>query len=169
LLDDGHVQLTATVRDVTYMPAADASVQVHILGANGVDSGIAMTPLPNTPGTFQAEWTAGTPGSYVAEVVADRGSEELGREHIAFRRMDRIAENYHNGQNRDLLEKLSSETGGHYWTQSSVGRLPTDITYSEAGISVRDTKELWDMPIVILVLLSLLSAEWLLRRKWGIV
>jgi uncharacterized membrane protein len=169
LLDDGHVQLTATVRDVTYMPAADASVQVHILGANGVDSGIAMTPLPNTPGTFQAEWTAGTPGSYVAEVVADRGSEELGREHIAFRRMDRIAENYHNGQNRDLLEKLSSETGGHYWTQSSVGRLPTDITYSEAGISVRDTKELWDMPIVFLVLLSLLSAEWLLRRKWGIV
>ena len=38
-----------------------------------------------------------------------------------------------------------------------------------AGISVRDTKELWDMPIVFLVLLGLMSTDWLLRRKWGVV
>jgi hypothetical protein len=34
---------------------------------------------------------------------------------------------------------------------------------------VRDTKELWDMPIVFLLLLALISADWLLRRKWGVV
>ena len=47
--------------------------------------------------------------------------------------------------------------------------LPNDISYSEAGISVRSTKELWDMPIVFLLLLGLPIAEWLLRRKWGVV
>jgi hypothetical protein len=47
--------------------------------------------------------------------------------------------------------------------------LPGEISYSEAGITVRDTKELWNMPIVFLLLLLLPSMEWLLRRKWGVV
>jgi hypothetical protein len=53
--------------------------------------------------------------------------------------------------------------------QDELERLPKEISYSEAGISVRDTKELWDMPAVFLVLLGLMSADWLLRRKWGVV
>ena len=80
-----------------------------------------------------------------------------------------MAENFHTEQNRELLERLSDETGGRYWKPSELDRLPKEISYSEAGISVRDTKELWNMPIVFLVLLGLMSGEWLLRRKWGIV
>ena len=35
LLDDGHVQFTADVRDKNYLPAADAHVEAHILGPGG--------------------------------------------------------------------------------------------------------------------------------------
>ena len=52
---------------------------------------------------------------------------------------------------------------------SELKSLPRDISYSEAGISVRSTKELWDMPIVFLLLLGLPIAGWLLRRKWGVI
>ena len=51
-------------------------------------------------------------GSYVAEVTATRDQQELGRDVITFRREDGVAENFHLEQNRDLLEKLSSQTGG---------------------------------------------------------
>jgi hypothetical protein len=130
---------------------------------------VDLTPVPNTPGTFAMDWTAETPGSYVAEVTANRGAAELGKDVIAFRREDGVAENFHTEQNRELLEKLSHETGGRYWAQNDLGRLAKEISYSEAGISVRDTKELWDMPVVFLLLLGLISADWLLRRKWGVV
>ena len=66
-------------------------------------------------------------------------------------------------------KKLSAQTGGRYWKPDELKQLPSEISYSEAGISVRDTKELWNMPIVFLVLLALAATEWLLRRKWGIV
>ena len=33
----------------------------------------------------------------------------------------------------------------------------------------RETKELWNLPLVFLVLLLLCFSEWWLRRKWGIV
>jgi len=68
-----------------------------------------------------------------------------------------------------LLEQLSAQTGGRYWGPSELKDLPRDISYSEAGISVRTTNELWNMPIVFLLLVGLLIAEWLLRRKWGVV
>jgi hypothetical protein len=88
---------------------------------------------------------------------------------LTFARMDGVAENFHTGQNRELLEKLSSQTGGRYWRPQDVSKLPNEISYSEAGITVRDTKDLWDMPAVFLLILLLRSSEWLLRRTWGVV
>ncbi len=169
LLDDGRVRFSADVRDKNFLPAADAHVEAHILGPGGSAAQIEMTPDPNSPGTFHAEWTADQAGSYLTEVVATRDKDELGRDVLTFARMDGVAENFHTGQNRGLLEKLSAETGGRYWTPQDISKLPGEISYSEAGITVRDTKELWNMPIVFLLLLLLPSTEWLLRRKWGVV
>jgi uncharacterized membrane protein len=169
LMDEGHVQMTVVARDNEFSPAGDAQVTAHMIGPNGESSVVDLTPVPNTPGTYSLDWTADKPGSYVAEVTAERGKVELGKDVISFRREDGVAENFHTEQNRELLEKLSNETGGRYWEQGDLDRLSKEISYSEAGISVRDTKELWDMPAVFLVLLGLMSADWLLRRKWGVV
>jgi hypothetical protein len=157
------------VRDKNYLPAADAHVEAHILGPGGTAVQIEMTPDPNTPGTFHADWSADQPGSYLTEVTAGRANEEVGRDVLTFARMDGVAENFHTEQNRELLEKLSSQTGGRYWKPQELSKLPSEISYSEAGITVRDTKDLWNMPIVFLLVLLLRSSEWLLRRKWGVV
>ena len=169
LLDDGRIQISADVRGKDYMPAADARVEAHILGPQGIAAQLEMAPDPNTPGVFRADWNAEKPGPYVAEITAKRGEEELGRDVLNFQRMDGVAENFHTEQNRPLLERLASQTGGRYWRPQDLSRLPNEISYSEAGITIRDTKELWNMPAVFLLILLLRSSEWLLRRKWGIV
>jgi len=167
--DDSHVSLRAEVRDRTYLPASDAKAEAHILGPDGVAESIEMRPDPIEAGVYNADWTTPKPGSYLVEVVAARGSEELGRDTMTFRREDGVAENFHVQQNRELLEKLSSETGGRYYTPQDAAKLGKDISYSDAGITVRETRDLWDMPIIFLALLGLRSAEWLLRRKWGVI
>lgn len=111
-------------------------------------------------------------GTYLAEVTADSASnaaDPLGSDVLTFQRENGVAESFHTGQNRRLLEQLASETGGRYWNPSDLKNLPRDISYSEAGISVRSTKQLWDMPIVFLLLLGLPITEWLLRRKWRVI
>ncbi len=169
LMDDGHIELSANVRDKEYMPAPDAKVTAHLIGPNGVSVMLDMTPAADNPGVFHAAWTADKPGSYLAEVSAEKGSQELGSDTFPFERIDGVAENFHTVQNRELLEKLATETGGRYWKPDELSRLPNEISYSDAGISVRDIKELWNMPVVFLCLLLLMAAEWLLRRKWGVV
>ncbi|MSV34548.1 MAG: hypothetical protein EXQ47_02985 [Bryobacterales bacterium] len=169
LSDEAHVTLRAEVRDRTYLPASDAKTEAHILGPNGLAEGVEMRPDPVEAGVYTAEWTIPKPGSYLVEVVANRGSEELGRDAMTFRREDGVAENFHTQQNRELLQKLASETGGRYYKPEEAQKLGQDISYSEAGITVRETRDLWDMPIVFLLLLGVRAAEWVLRRKWGVI
>ncbi len=169
LSDESHVTLRAEVRDRTYLPASDAKTEAHILGPNGLAEGVEMRPDPVEAGVYTAEWTIPKPGSYLVEVVANRGGEELGRDAMTFRREDGIAENFHTQQNRELLQKLASETGGRYYKPDEAQKLGQDISYSEAGITVRETRDLWDMPAVFLLLLGVRAAEWLLRRKWGVI
>jgi len=171
-MDEGLARLTAQVRDRQFLQAANAHVTAHILGPEGVNALVDLRPSEETPGLYQTEWTAEKSGTYVAEVIAESAGtqpQELGRDVVTFQREDGVAENFHTEQNRHLLEQLASETGGHYWKSSDLENLPRDISYSEAGISVRSTKELWDMPIVFVLLLGLPIGEWLLRRKWGVI
>ena len=70
LMDDGHIQLSASVRDKEYMPAPDAQVTAHFIGPDGISAMVDMTPAANNPGVFHADWTAEKPGSYLAEVTA---------------------------------------------------------------------------------------------------
>jgi uncharacterized membrane protein len=174
LLDNGAVTLTAEVLDQQYNPAADAKVEAHILGPSGVSAAVEMTPVADNPGQFQAAWSAPKPGAYLTEVTAQRADQsgalkELGRDVLTFQRMDGVAENFHIEQNRDLLERLASQTGGRYWKPADLGKLADAIPFSEAGVTVRETKDLWNLPLVFLVLLTLRFSEWWLRRKWGIV
>ncbi|MGB6942401.1 MAG: vWA domain-containing protein [Bryobacteraceae bacterium] len=169
LLDNGAVTITADVRDQQYNPAPDAKVEAHILGPSGVSALVEMSPVPDNPGQFQAAWSAPKTGAYLTEVTAQRNATELGRDVLTFQRMDGVAENFHTEQNRDLLERLATQTGGQYWKPADLGKLASSIPFSEAGVTMRETKDLWDLPLVFLVLLALRFSEWWLRRKWGIV
>jgi hypothetical protein len=174
LTDSGAIQVTAKVRDKQYMPAPDASVTAHFLGPDNTNAMVDMLPVANSPGDFHVEWTAEKPGAYSVEVTAQGakggpGAEEPGRDVITFQRTDGVAENFHTERNRELLENLAAQTGGRYWRPDELAKLPSEISYSPAGISVNDTKELWNMPIVFVVLFALIFGEWLLRRRWGVV
>jgi len=175
LLDNGAVALTAEVRDQQYNPAPDAKVEAHILGPSGISALVEMTPVPDSPGQFQAAWSAPKTGAYLTEVTAQRADpktgtvKELGRDVLTFQRMDGVAENFHSEQNRELLERLATQTGGQYWKPADLGKLAAAIPFSEAGVTMRETRDLWDLPLVFFVLLLLRFSEWWLRRKWGIV
>ncbi|HUS05558.1 MAG TPA: glutamine amidotransferase [Bryobacteraceae bacterium] len=167
--DETRIHLRAEVRDKTYLPMSDAKVEARILGPGNLAESVELHPDPATEGVFEADWAAQGPGAYVAEILAKHGEEDAGRDVITFRREDGVAEKFHVQQNRELLEKLSSQTGGRYYKPADVRNLADEISYSEAGITTRETRDLWDMPIVFLLALLFRSGEWLLRRKWGVV
>jgi hypothetical protein len=169
LADDGVAPLRAEIRDRGYKPVSNAHVVARVIGPDGAARQVELAPHPSEEGVYTGEYSAEKPGSYVAEIMAGRDQEELGRDVLTFRREDGVAENFRTSQNRELLEKLAEQTGGRYYPAAGAARLAREISYSEAGITTRETRDLWDMPIVFLLVLGIRGSEWLLRRKWGVV
>jgi hypothetical protein len=167
--DEQRIALRVDARDKTYLPLADGRVEATVTGPDNTSDRVELQPDPSAPGIYTAEYAATRPGSYVVESMVRRGDEEVGRDVLTFRREDGVAENFHTEQNRELLEKLATETRGKYYRPEEASRIPKEISYSDAGISVKETRDLWDMPIFFLGAILLRSSEWLLRRKWGIV
>jgi uncharacterized membrane protein len=169
LPDDTHVPLRVTVRDKKYETVSGAIVQTKVGRPDGRSDVVDLKPDPLESGTYTGEYTADKAGTYVAETTARQDKTDLGRDTLTFRREDGVAENFGAAQNRDLLEKLSSDTGGNYYTPGNAKKMPGEVAISEAGITGHDNLDIWDMPILFLLVILIRGGEWLLRRKWGVV
>ena len=53
-----------------------------------------------------------------------------------------------------LLRRIAEETGGRFYTPDKVADLAKDIVFTDVGNTVVDRKDLWDMPIIFLLLLG---------------
>jgi uncharacterized membrane protein len=169
LSDETKVHFQVDARNKDYEPVTNAEVEAHLLGPAGSSEIVKLNPVANQPGIYAVDWDAANAGSYVSETVVRNDKGEVGRDVLAFRREDGVAENFHLTQNRDLLQKLSDATSGHYYDLGDAKKLANEISYSEAGITAHEMLDLWDMPIVFLLAILLRGGEWLLRRKWGVV
>jgi hypothetical protein len=169
LADETRAALRAEVRDKEYRPVPDAQVDARIVGPGGEATAIEFTPKTGEPGVFTADASAVPPGPYLVEITARKGDQELGRDVVALRREDGTAENFRTEQNRELLDRLAEQTGGRYYRPSEASKLAREIEYSEAGIAVREVRDLWSMPAPLILAFLVRAAEWLLRRRWGAV
>lgn len=167
--DRKKVTARFTVRDRNYLPAPDAQVELRLIAPSGQSAPLEAQADGSDPGVFRADFEAPESGTYVLEGIARDENGETGRDVVNFLREDGVEENFRTEQNRELLERLARETGGRYWKPSETGGLGEAISLSEAGISVKETRELWDMPAALLLLAGLKAASWLLRRRWGAV
>jgi hypothetical protein len=50
-----------------------------------------------------------------------------------------------------------------------VGSLPEDLSLTGAGVTLTEERDLWDMPVLLLLVLGLMAGEWGYRRKRGLV
>ena len=68
-----------------------------------------------------------------------------------------------------MLRRIAQETGGRFYTPEDVATLPEDITVTGAGVTLVEENDLWDMPVLFLLMLLLMGAEWGYRRVRGLV
>jgi uncharacterized membrane protein len=165
--DERGVQLTADIRDSNFEPAADAKVELLVTPEVGEAQVLPMQPVIDAKGRFTASLDAATTGLYRVELTANVAKDQVLTGSTAFRRDDNVVEHFESYQHRAVLERLAAETQGRYWRVDQLASLAQAIPYTKSGIVERQMLELWNLPIVFLLLLALKLGEWLLRLKWG--
>ena len=164
--DDAPVTIDAEVLAPEFKAVPAAKLEVTATAEDASAATVIVEPSGRDDGRSELRVDARTPGLYRVEMVARDGERELGRAVTHLRREMGVLEEFENWQHRALLERIARDTGGRYWQLGDIGDLPEAIRYSRAGMVERQTIELWDMPLLFLLLALLKTGEWLLRRHW---
>lgn len=165
--DERNVRVVAELRNERFEPINDASVELRIAPQAEPAFTQPMQPSGQGDGRYVAGIDAATAGLYRIEMTARAGGREVGNAITHVLRNDGVAEHFGTYQHRAALERLAAMTGGRYWPLDELDGLAAAIPYSKAGVVERQTLDLWNLPIVFLVLLALKLGEWLLRLRWG--
>ena len=66
-----------------------------------------------------------------------------------------------------LLKRIADEKGGRFYTPATANTLAEDVALSKRGVTTVNQMDLWDMPVVLVLLVGLLTAEWSYRKLRG--
>jgi uncharacterized membrane protein len=164
------VRIRAEVADKKFINIEDAATTARLTAPSGrtIDLTLKQDLGRETDG-YTATFVPDEDGLYKVDVTAQRGKEGgVEPAQTSFLVGPINHEAYGAAQNRDLLNRIASETGGHYYSTGTAGNLIDDITHVEGGNSVREVRDLWDMPINFLMLVGIAVAEWFIRKRKGL-
>ena len=162
------VTLQARVTDETYLDANDAQVIARVITPSGRTIEQPLSWTMRGDGGYAGSFVAEERGMYRLEAEARRGRDSARAAPAALLVDDSGADVEQAELRAPLLRRIASETGGRYYPLADAGKLADDVIYTESGVTVRESRDLWDMPIVFLLLVGLLGADWGYRRRRGL-
>jgi hypothetical protein len=162
------VRLSADISNKNFERMNNAKVVAKVTNPDGLTETIPLDWTGSAEGTYQAELNATGAGGYHVEVDAAQGSENLGTNHTAFQVQDRPVEFYNPSLDSRLLQSVAASTGGKYYPLSKMGDIPDDAQYFEGQSSFIEQKELWDVPLLFMLLCLSLGGEWFWRKRKGL-
>jgi hypothetical protein len=162
--------LRIAARDGAFEPQRDAAVAVRVALPDGR---LEDLPPPSPAGRgeaagFTAVFRPAQPGVFRVTAEAKRGDATLGSSSAALLVGGVDVEMADPRLNRQVLERIAVATGGRVMAEDEIGELPSLLRarVPAAVLSVR--RDLWHNGYAFTLIVLLLGAEWIARRRWGL-
>jgi len=163
------VSLSSEVANKSFERLNNAHVTLKLTTPDGQTETLPMDWSGTQDGAYQAQLTAATKeGTYQLQVDAIQGTENLGTYKAAFQVKDRPVEFYDAALDSGNLRSIADQTSGRYYPLDKIADIPEDAIYVDSESSFVEQKELWDVPILFMMLTVFLGGEWLWRKKKGL-
>jgi uncharacterized membrane protein len=162
------VVLRAQVATPQFEDINDAEVTATVTGPGGGSETLALEWSLRDDGSYAARFTPRDTGRYIVDAVAVTERDSVQAVTTTVLVDERGADVAHAELRAPLLRRIADETGGRYYPIAEAGALADDAVYTNAGVTVREAKDLWDMPAAFLLLAFVLGAEWSYRRWRGL-
>ena len=163
------VNLTIEVRDSAYAEVNNANVVAVVHDPSGDSITVPLDWDVEQDGHYDGGFPTTAPGLYEVVVRAMRGADTVGTA-VTYVDVAPSVEEYFDASMRGTtLRRIADQTGGLFYTPESVANLPEDIGLTGAGVTLTEERDLWDMPILLLLVLGLMGGEWGYRRRRGLI
>jgi hypothetical protein len=162
--------IRVAVRDSSFQPLRDAQVDLRISGPDGRLQQVAAAAdaEQQTGGLFAGTFTPAQPGIYKVTARGKRGSVDAGVASTSFLVGGADVEMTDPRLNLPVLDRLASASGGQLFASNQVPALLDALRLNAPAAALAARRDLWHNGWSLGVIISLLAAEWLVRRKWGL-
>jgi hypothetical protein len=164
------VRLQVEVRDPEFKSLDNAQVKVTISGPGGEPLVLDAQPSDNQSGIYETTYMPRQTGPYRAKIsVTDPEGKKVGEDREAGWVAQPAADEFRDlNVNRGLLESLAQQTGGEVVEAKNLEGFVADLPSRQIQRMETWTFPLWHTPLVFLLAIACLSAEWGLRRLNGL-
>ena len=159
-LTGDRVSVFARLYSTGYEPIQEPSVK-GIYGLKNAGSGraeVTLRPAPEQPGLYRGEFIAPAPGVYEFGVEPDPATQ------LDFHVAEARFEFGDTAMNETSLRDLATTTGGAFLREEDLYKLPDLISRRSERVRSAVDVDLWASPLSFLLLLGLVTAEWILRK-----
>lgn len=157
---------SAQVYDEMYRPVENAAVRMTIESPSG-DSEQPMEPRGG--GMYTARRRVLASGPYRVQMEAFQEGELMGRDEVEFAVSSFNPEFVETRANPELMARISAATGGMTGPPDSLAQILESLDYSSRQYTLTKEILLMDSPVVLIAIVLLLSAEWFIRKRKGMV
>ncbi len=163
------VGISAEVNDSAYVEVNNGNIVATVRSPGGDSLSVPLDWAVDQDGRYDANFTTSEPGLYEISVQATRAADTLGTAVTYVHAAPSDDEYFDASMRGTTLRRVAEETGGLFYTPDDVASLPEDISLTGAGVTLTEERDLWDMPFLLILLLSLMAGEWGYRRKRSLV
>jgi hypothetical protein len=162
------VTIRAEIRDSSYLGVNGATVTATITDPTGAETSMPLEWTVEEDGEYRTTFVPAQLGTHLISVEAEHGGVSLGKDDTEISTADLTTEFFGAEMNAPLLRRIADETGGRFYTAATVAGLSEDARFTDSGNTIVEVHELWDMPVVLILILGLVGAEWGVRRRRGL-
>jgi uncharacterized membrane protein len=157
-----------------FLPTRQASVQLRVIGPEG-EPIIVQTTADSEEGEYTGEYTPTREGSYRVEAEASLAGKTLGRDKTSFSALFPYGEIDDGRPKPELLKQIAAASQGEFisindWNEQTLAKIAAKLeSHAPSQIVERRQTQIWSTLWPFYVILALLSFEWWMRRKWGLI
>ncbi len=120
---------------------------------------ITLRLVQDQPGVYQGEFIAPAIGQYHFYIQNEKDTA------MDFNVIEPLFEFGETAMNSELLQNIAKISGGVYVREEDLYKLPEIIQSKAQKIESRIEAPLWSSPLYFIILLSIVTAEWIMRKK----
>ncbi len=163
------VNLLATVNDESYKPLDNATVSVTVTKPDGKQVALSTQPLDTTAGRYGVNFVPRQPGAYRAVVKATSADgQELGQRQVGWVTEPANDEFRRLAPNRNWLNQIAQQTGGEVIELDDLDSFVSSLPSRNVPVMETRIFPWWHTWSLFLIAVSLLIAEWGMRRWKGL-
>jgi len=154
-----------------YRPFTDESVSATLNYKPSLDaktpgqpstSQVFLQPAGEQPGFYEVSYLAARPGTYTLTLDHDPDAK------VETLVSDAQFELGETAMNAPLMEKMAEASGGRFFREEDLAELPEILDAESETVKSLVDLDIWSSPLFFLILLGLMTTEWVIRKLSGL-